>query len=149
MWQGDTWSVENSQQLLDPYSFTHLLHGFIFCGLFAWLVPRLSVPWRLWFALSFEALWEIVENTNYTIERYRGVTAAIGYQGDTVLNSLGDMMCFAVGFLLARRLGARVSLVVFLITEAALTIWIRDSLLLNVIMLIHPIQGIKIWQLAH
>jgi hypothetical protein len=149
VWQGDIWSAENSQQILDPYSFTHLLHGFIFFGLLAWLAPRLLLPWRLWLALSFEALWEIVENTNYIIERYRGVTAAIGYQGDTVLNSLGDVMCFAVGFLLARRLGARLSLLVFLIIEAALIIWIKDSLLLNVIMLIYPIQAIKIWQLAH
>jgi hypothetical protein len=148
-WTGDIWSSENSQQFLDPYSFTHLLHGFIFCGLLAWIIPRLSVPSRLCLALSFEALWEIVENTNYMIERYRGVTAAIGYQGDTVLNSLGDIICFGVGFLLARRLGLRRSLAVFAITEIVLVIWIRDSLLLNVIMLIYPIQAIKIWQIDH
>jgi len=149
LWTGDIWSSENSQQFLDPYSFTHLLHGFIFCGLLAWIIPRLSVPWRLWLALSFEALWEIVENTNYMIERYRGVTAAIGYQGDTIFNSLGDIICFGLGFLLARRLGLRRSLAVFAITEIVLVIWIRDSLLLNVIMLIHPIQTIKIWQIGH
>ena len=148
VWQGDIWSAENSQQLLDPYSFTHVLHGFIFWGLLAWLVPRLSVPWRLWLSLSIEALWEIVENTNYMIERYRDITAAIGYQGDTIVNSLGDIMCFGLGFLLARRLGPRRSLAVFLITEVALIIWIRDSLLLNVIMLIYPMEAIKVWQLV-
>ena len=149
LWQSNAWSSETSQQLLDPYSFTHLLHGFIFCGLLAWIVPRLSVPWRLWLALTFEALWEIVENTNYTIERYRGVTAAIGYQGDTIVNSLGDILCFGLGFILARRLGLRRSLVVFAITEVVLIIWIKDSLLLNVIMLLYPLQIIRTWQLGY
>ena len=86
LWVGDVWSAENSQQLLDPYSFTHVLHGFIFCGLFAVIIPWLSWAWRFCLAVSFEALWEVVENTNTMIERYRGVTAAIGYQGDTIVN---------------------------------------------------------------
>jgi hypothetical protein len=149
LWVSDTWSAENSQQLLDPYSFTHVLHGFLFCGLLAWLVPKLSWTWRLALAVSVEALWETVENTNWIIERYRGVTAAIGYSGDTILNSLGDMLCFGIGFVLARRLGLWRSAALFLITEAALTIWIRDSLILNVIMLIYPIDGIRAWQMGH
>jgi Protein of unknown function (DUF2585) len=149
LWTGDIWSSENSQQFLDPYSFTHLLHGLIFCGLLAWVVPRLSSSWRLLLALSFEALWEVVENTNSIIERYRGVTAAIGYQGDTILNSLGDIFCFGLGFMLARRLGLRRSVALFAIIEVVLIVWIKDSLLLNVIMLIHPIEAIKTWQLGH
>lgn len=148
LWSGDIWSSENSQQFLDPYSFTHVLHGFIFSGLLAWIVPRLSVPWRLWLAESFEALWEVLENTNYIIDRYRGVTAAIGYHGDTIVNSLGDIACFGLGFILARHLGLRRSITVFLIIEAVLLVWIKDSLLLNVIMLIHPIEAIKTWQLG-
>jgi len=146
---GDVWSAENSQQLLDPYSFTHVLHGFIFCGLFALIIPRLSWAWRFCLAVSFEALWEVVENTNTIIERYRGLTAAIGYQGDTIVNSLGDIMCFGLGFILARRLGLRRSAVLFVVTELVLVFWIRDSLVLNVIMLLYPIRALKVWQLVH
>ena len=149
LWVGDTWSSENSQQLFDPYSFTHVLHGFVFCGLFAWIIPRLSWMWRLWLAISVESLWEVIENTNRVIERYRGVTAAIGYQGDTIVNSLGDILSFAVGFILARYLGFHRSFAIFVITELTLLLWIRDSLILNVIMLIYPIQSIKTWQMAH
>ena len=149
LWVGDVWSAENSQQLLDPYSFTHVLHGFIFCGLFALIIPWLSWAWRFCLAVSFEALWEVVENTNTIIERYRGLTAAIGYQGDTIVNSLGDIMCFGLGFILARRLGLRRSAVLFVVTELVLVFWIRDSLVLNVIMLLYPIKALKVWQLVH
>lgn len=149
LWVGNTWSQENSQQFLDPYSFTHLLHGVIFYGLFAWFLPRLSLAWRLALAVSVEALWEIAENTNRVIERYRGVTAAIGYHGDTILNSLGDILSFGIGFMLARRLGFRRSLAVFVLTEAALLLWIKDSLTLNVIMLIYPMEPIRAWQIGH
>ena len=149
LWVGSTWSPENSQQFLDPYSFTHLLHGFIFCGLLALIIPRWPLTWRLWLAVSFEALWEIVENTNFIIDRYRGVTAAIGYHGDTILNSFGDIISFGLGFMVARRLGTLRSVVVFVVTEVVLAIWIKDSLVLNVIMLVYPIDAIKAWQIGH
>jgi Protein of unknown function (DUF2585) len=149
LWSGDIWSPENSQQFLDPYSFTHVLHGFIFYGLLAWLIPRVSSLWRLWLAVSFEALWEVVENTDRIIERYRGVTAAIGYHGDTIVNSLGDILSFGVGFMLAPHLGFRRSVAVFVVTEVVLLGWIRDSLTLNVIMLIYPIEAIRAWQMGH
>jgi hypothetical protein len=149
LWVGNTWSPENSQQFLDPYSFTHLLHGFIFYGLLALIVPRWPLAWRLWLAVSFEALWEVVENTNFIIDRYRGVTAAIGYQGDTILNSFGDILSFGVGFMLARRLGLFRSVAVFVVTEVVLVVWIRDSLILNVIMLVYPIDGLRAWQMGH
>jgi Protein of unknown function (DUF2585) len=149
LWNGDVWSAENSQQLLDPYSFTHVLHGMIFYALFSRLMLRASFVWRLCFAVAFEALWEIVENTEAVIGRYRGVTAAIGYHGDTILNSFGDILCFAVGFAAARRLGFRPGLVVLAATELLLLIWIKDSLLLNVIMLVSPSEAIRSWQMAH
>jgi Protein of unknown function (DUF2585) len=148
LWVGDTWSPENSQQFLDPYSFTHLLHGFLIYGLLAWIIPRVSPVWRLWLAVCFEALWEVVENTDYVIERYRGVTAAIGYQGDTIFNSFGDILSFGIGFMLARHLGFCRTATVFVITEVALLVWIRDSLILNVIMLTYPIEAIRVWQIG-
>ena len=148
LWNGDVWSAENSQQLLDPYSFTHVLHGMIFYALFSRLMPRAAFVWRLCFAVAFEAFWEVVENNDAVIGRYRGVTAAIGYHGDTILNSFGDILCFAVGFAAARRLGPRLGILVFAATEVLLLIWIKDSLLLNVIMLISPSEAIRSWQMA-
>lgn len=149
VWTGDAWSAETSQQLFDPYSFTHLLHGFAFCGLLALVASRLDYAWRFCLAILFESAWEIVENTNFVINRYRETTAAFGYTGDTVINSLGDIAACAVGFLVARRLGWRRTVVAFLAVELALLLWIRDSLLLNVVMLIHKFDAIKAWQAGH
>jgi hypothetical protein len=99
--------------------------------------------------LMIESAWELIENTNTVIERYREATAALGYQGDTVVNSLGDIICCVLGFMIARKLGWRRSIVVFVATELLLVIWIRDSLLLEIIMLIRPINAIKVWQVGH
>jgi Protein of unknown function (DUF2585) len=148
LWSGDPWSSDNSQHLLDPYSFTHLLHGFVLYGLLALVAARLSTVWRLWLAVSIEALWEIVENSEFVIRRYREETAALGYHGDTIVNSLSDILVCALGFVLARHLGARRTVALFLVTEAALAFWIRDNLTLNVLMLIYPIDAIKEWQAA-
>ena len=149
VWAGDAWSSDNSQHLFDPYSFTHALHGFVFCGLLAWAWPRAAWQWRLALAVSIEALWEIVENSAFVIRRYREATLALGYQGDTVINSAGDICACALGFLLARSLGLRRALVVFALVEIVLLIWIRDSLLLNVLMLLYPLDAIKAWQMNH
>jgi len=148
LWSGDPWSSDNSQHLLDPYSFTHVLHGFALCGLLALTVPRLSPVWRLWLAVSIEALWEVLENSEFVIRRYREETAALGYHGDTIVNSLGDILVCGLGFVLARHLGFRRTFALFMVTEVALVFWIRDSLLLNIIMLIYPIDAIKAWQAA-
>ena len=143
-----------SQTFLDPYSFTHLLHGFMFAGLLL-LVLRfvarrdMSTNWRLVIALALESLWEILENTNAVIDRYREATASLGYRGDTVTNSMGDILCCGVGLLIARKLGWLRSLPIFIATEVVLLIWIRDSLILEIIMLVHPFEAIKTWQLAH
>ena len=148
LWSGDPWSSDNSQHLLDPYSFTHLLHGFLFCGLLGLTVPRLTEVWQLWLAVSLEAVWEAVENSRFVIDRYREETAALGYQGDTIVNSLADILLCAIGFVLARRLGFRRTLALFVVTEVALAVWIRDNLSLNVLMLIYPIEAVKEWQAA-
>jgi len=99
-------------------------------------------------AITIEAGWELIENTNTVIQRYREATASLGYRGDTVLNSLGDIMCCGIGFMIARKLGWRRSLLVFIATEAVLLIWIRDSLLLEILMLVHPVNAIKVWQMG-
>src|SRR4051812_17714037 len=99
-WSSDVHGPHNSQHLFDPYSLTHVLHGVLFCGLLVWLVPRRPAAWRLWLAVVLESVWEVVENSNAVIERYRAATAAQGYTGDSVANSLGDILSCVVGFVL-------------------------------------------------
>ncbi|MDQ3376167.1 MAG: DUF2585 domain-containing protein [Actinomycetota bacterium] len=148
MWSSEYWGRNTSQHLLDPASFTHMLHGFVLCGLLAWAVPRVSPVWRLWLAVSIEVLWEVAENSAFVIRRYREGTAAFGYHGDTIVNSAGDVLACGLGFLLARRLGFRRALAVFVAVDGALAVWIRDGLLLNVLMLVYPIDAIEAWQTA-
>ena len=147
-WSGDPSSSDTSQHPLDPYSFTHVLHGFAFYGALALAAARLPVSWRLSIAVVLEGVWEVVENSDFVIRRYREGTAALGYEGDAIVNSLGDMTVCGLGFLLAYRLGARRTLALFVATEVVLILWIRDSLLLNVLMLVYPIDAIKAWQMG-
>ncbi|HKR21844.1 MAG TPA: DUF2585 family protein [Pyrinomonadaceae bacterium] len=146
LWVGDTCSSRNSQQLFDPYSFTHVLHGV----LLFWIVALVAKDWKWQFSLAaiLESLWEVLENTNFIIDRYRAQTAALGYTGDTIINSLGDLFCAIAGFLIARQLGWSRSLIMFLLCELVLLFWIHDSLLLQILMLIYPINGIKLWQMC-
>src|SRR5215204_2447063 len=111
VWTSDTCSSNNSQQLFDPYSFTHVLHGFLFFWLIALLFRRMTAAWQFWLALLLESAWEVFENTSFVINKYRTETAALGYQGDTIVNSLGDLACAMAGFLVAQRLGVRRSLI--------------------------------------
>ncbi len=148
-WAGNIWSADNSQHLLDPYSLTHVLHGFVFFWLIAWLLPRLPFAWQLWLALLIEATWEVAENSAAVIERYRVATVSLGYTGDTVVNSLADIAVCGLGFWLAPRLGWRRTLALFILSEVVLLFWIRDGLLLNVLMLLYPIDAVKHWQAAH
>jgi len=124
------------------------MHGFMFAGilllLFRYVVKQnVSTGWRLVIALAAEAAWEILENTNAVIDRYRETTAFLGYRGDTVVNSIGDILCCGVGVLIARKLGWLRSLPIFLATEIVLLFWIRDSLLLEMLMLVYPIDGLS------
>src|SRR5467141_356269 len=136
IWAGEICGATNSQQLLDPYSFTHVLHGFVYAwllALLAILAPRLTTVWQFFLAVMLGSLWEVFENSDFIIQRYRAETAALGYQGDTIVNSFGDILCCMVGFLIARRLGFRRSLLLFFAIELVLLIWIRDSLLLETV----------------
>jgi len=146
IWTSDTCSSNNSQHLLDPYSFTHVLHGVMFFWLIALVFRRMTAGRQLLLALALEAAWEVFENSRFVIERYRTATAALGYQGDTVVNSIGDLLCALLGYLIARQLGARRSLILFLLVELILILWIHDSLLLQILMLVRPVEEIKLWQ---
>jgi hypothetical protein len=145
-WAGDIHSADNSQQLFDPYTFTHVIHGFMFIALVHLLGPRLPEVWKFVSALSLEAVWEVIENATFIINRYRADTISIGYTGDTVLNTFGDILACALGAVVARRLGVVKTLVLTGMIEATLLILVRDSLLLNIIMLIYPIDALRVWQ---
>ena len=148
VWVSDWCSSNTSQQLLDPYSLTHLLHGFLFFWLIALAFRRMPRGWQVLLAMLLESAWEIFENTSFVINKYRTETAALGYQGDTIVNSLGDLACALIGFLIARQLGVRRSLIVFVLVEVVLILWIHDSLLLQILMLVRPIEAVKLWQVC-
>ena len=148
VWTSDWCSSVTSQQLFDPYSFTHVLHGILFFWLIALLFRRWPRAWQFWLALLLESAWEVFENTSFVINKYRTETAALGYQGDTIVNSLGDLACALVGFLVAQQLGLRRSLLLFILVEVVLILWIHDSLLLQILMLVYPIEAIKAWQMC-
>src|SRR5947207_12426273 len=113
LWTSGACSSQTSQLFLDPYSFTHLLHGFMFAGLLTLLIRNMPVTWRLVTAIAMECIWEMIENSNTVIARYREATAALGYHGDSVLNSLGDILCCGLGFMLAIKLGWRWGIAMF------------------------------------
>lgn len=147
-WAWNIWSTHNSQHLIDPYSFTHILHGvleFWLIGLVFWKVP---LAWRFVIAIFIESSWEVLENTNYMINRYREETISLDYFGDSIINSIADIVCCGLGFLLAYKLRFWKSIVLFIATEVILLLTIRDSLIVNIIMLIYPIEAIKAWQMA-
>lgn len=148
VWTADTCSSLTSQQLFDPYSFTHVLHGFLFFWLIALLFRRMNSSRQVVLAVLLEGAWEVFENTRFVIDKYRTETAALGYQGDTIVNSLGDVACALIGFVLARKLGLRWSLIFFVLVEVVLIAWIHDSLLLQILMLVRPVEAIKLWQMC-
>ena len=148
LWDGDIWSSENSQRFADPYSFSHLVHGILFYALLWLAARRLPVRYRLLIALVLEAGWEILENSPLIINRYREATIALGYTGDSVLNSLSDILMMTIGFLFAFRARPWVSVAAVIVMEVGCALWVRDNLTLNIIMLVHPIDAIKAWQMA-
>jgi hypothetical protein len=148
LWHGQVMSSENSQHLLDWYTPSHILHGLAFYFGLRYLAPRLSVGWRLVIASVIEAGWEVVENTSWIIDRYRGETAALDYFGDSIINSSADFAAMVVGFLIAMRAPVWVSVALFIAAEVIVGYIIRDGLMLNIIMLLWPLEAIKQWQLG-
>ena len=145
----DVWSSQMSQQLTDWYTFSHIIHGFIFYAL-SWLVaPRLPVLWRLAIAVALEASWEIAENTPWVIEAYRRQALAQGYVGDSIINSLMDNVSMMVGFMLAWKLPWKWTLGLAVAMEVGVAWFIHDNLTLNILGFFHQFDFITAWQSRH
>ena len=150
LWHGETMSAENSQHIADWYTFSHIIHGFLFYGLF-WLIRRITglpIAFGLALLLSIllEGAWEIAENTDAVINHYRSATISLDYYGDSVLNSVSDTLSMVLGFLIARFAPVWLTVTSALAMELIVGWLIRDNLTLNVIMLLWPMDWIKAWQ---
>lgn len=148
-WSWNIWSTHNSQHIIDPYSFTHVLHGVLEFWLIGLVFSRMPMVWRLTLAVFIESTWEVAENSATVIERYRSATISLDYFGDSIINSVADIACCSLGFLIAYKLRFWRSLALFVITEILLIVFIRDSLIINIIMLLFPVEAIRSWQMVH
>ncbi|HET7409979.1 MAG TPA: DUF2585 family protein [Paracoccaceae bacterium] len=146
LWHGEVPSPQGSQHLSDWWTFSHVIHGFLFYAALRWAAPRLETGWVFVLATIAEAGWEIVENSNWAIERYRTHTVSFDYNGDSILNAISDVGAMWLGFLLARVLPVWLSILIVVVIEALPMLFIRDGLILNVLTMLFPMPGVVEWQ---
>ena len=146
LWHFEVMSAENSQHLIDWYTPSHIIHGFLFYALFWLIAPRTSFGLRLIMAVLLEAGWEVVENTDFVITHYRETTVSLDYYGDSVLNSVSDILFMILGFYLAAWLPVWVTVLLAVALELFVGLMIRDGLALNVLMFVWPLDSVLQWQ---
>jgi hypothetical protein len=146
VWSGSVDSDQNSQQVADPYTLTHLTHGVSFYAALRVVVPRWPLATRAVAAIAIECIWEVVENTDAVVDRYRAATIARGYYGDSVVNAVADVVAAALGFALTALLPVPATIALTLLLEGGLALWIRDGLFLNLLMLLWPLDVVRDWQ---
>jgi hypothetical protein len=146
LWVGERDSPKTSQMLADWYSLSHIVHGLLFYAALWVVARRWPVQWRFLAAMLVEASWEVTENTPWIINRYRATTAALGYSGDSVLNSMSDILMMVLGFVLARKLPLWAAVLLLVALEVIPLFVIRDNLTLNVWSLIAPSKALQAWQ---
>jgi len=146
LWESDVLSSGMSQHLFDWYTFSHIIHGFVFFGVLRLLFPRMSLGTKLMLAMGIEIGWEIAENTPWVINAYREQALAQGYVGDSILNSLLDTVSMMLGFFLAFRLPVSLTVFLAVLFEVAVGYVIRDNLTLNVLNFIYQFEFIHDWQ---
>ncbi len=146
LWEASVWSSENSQRVADAYTFSHIIHGMLFFGLLHLVARKVPMKYKLVMALGLEAGWEILENSPLIINRYREVTIAQGYVGDSILNSLSDVVFAGIGFSIARFSKFWATIFLIILMEIGCLFWVRDNLTLNIVMLAYPSKTIQQWQ---
>ncbi len=149
LWTLDAWGSESSQNFIDPYTMSHILHGILLLAVLSVIARRVSLRGKLFISFMIEIGWELLENSPLIINRYRQVTASLGYTGDSILNSVSDVIFMLFGFWLAARLPWKWTLTILVLTELLMLFVYRDNLTLNVLMLVYPLDAIKAWQMAH
>ncbi len=147
LWQTEIWSNENSQHLTDWYTFSHIIHGFAFYYL-GRLLKKVTLFQSFLLALGIEAAWEIIENSSFIIDRYREATISLDYYGDSIINSLMDIMGMVLGFYIAKRLPFWGVLLLTIIMEVVVGFLIRDNLFFNILMLVYPLESVRRWQMG-
>jgi hypothetical protein len=146
LWIGSRDSAKTSQMLVDWYSLSHVVHGLLFYAVLWALLRRWSLERRFLIAVLIEAAWEVIENTPMVIDRYRETTAALGYSGDSVINSASDILMMCVGFIAARKLPVWASIALMVVLEQIPLFVIRDNLTLNILNLLAPNAALQAWQ---